>query len=162
MNFFKSGKGVGLVLIATALSCGCADKPPPAATAAPSPPPAVPATSPAVPIPKPAPATDRLLGRWLRPDGGYVLEIKAATPAGLLDAAYFNPRPIHVSKAAWKAEPANGFGVFIELTDQGYPGATYRLRYSPGSDRMNGTYTQPAANQTYDVEFTRLPADPRP
>lgn len=114
---------------------------------------------PAAPAPSPRPAaapTDRLLGKWLRPDGGYVLEIKAARPEGLLEASYFNPRPIHVSKAAWKSEPADGFGVFVELTDEGYPGATYRLRHSPASDKLTGTYTQPAANQTYDVEFVRM------
>ena len=148
---------LAIAALAALLPSGCGNAPDAAA------PTSAPTTSPpvaAAPGSKPAAATGRLLGRWLRPDGGYVLEIKAATADGLLEAAYFNPRPIHVSKAAWKAEPANGFGEFIELNDEGYPGATYRLRYSPGSDRMNGTYTQPAANQTFDVEFTRTGATP--
>jgi len=36
----------------------------------------------------------RLEGRWVRPDGGYVLELKDIKKDGSLTAAYFNPRPI--------------------------------------------------------------------
>ena len=41
----------------------------------------------------------RLLGHWVRPDGGYVLELKEIGKDGTLKAAYFNPRPINVAKA---------------------------------------------------------------
>ena len=42
---------------------------------------------------------DKLSGRWLRPDGGYVLEIRSADASGKIDAAYLNPRPISIAKA---------------------------------------------------------------
>ena len=42
---------------------------------------------------------DTLNGRWLRPDGGYILEIKAVDASGKIDAAYFNPKPINIAKA---------------------------------------------------------------
>jgi hypothetical protein len=44
---------------------------------------------------------DLLRGRWVRPDGGYVIEVRDAQAGGRLDAAYFNPRPINVSRAEW-------------------------------------------------------------
>jgi hypothetical protein len=47
---------------------------------------------------------ERLVGRWLRSDGGYVLEIRRTEPDGRLDAAYLNPRSIHVSRAEWRRE----------------------------------------------------------
>ena len=40
-----------------------------------------------------------LKGRWMRNDGGYILSVKDVDPAGKMDAAYYNPRPINVSKA---------------------------------------------------------------
>src|SRR6266850_2054637 len=36
-------------------------------------------------------ASQSLKGRWLRPDGGYVLEIRDINPDGMMDVAYFNP-----------------------------------------------------------------------
>jgi uncharacterized protein (DUF2147 family) len=44
----------------------------------------------------------RLLGHWVRPDGGYILELKEIGKDGTLKAAYFNPRPINVARADWK------------------------------------------------------------
>ena len=46
--------------------------------------------------------TQRLIGRWVRPDGGYVLELKGIGKDGSLKAAYFNPRSIHVSRAEYR------------------------------------------------------------
>jgi hypothetical protein len=43
-----------------------------------------------------------LVGRWLRSDGGYVLQLSGPGPNGELKAAYFNPQPINVSRAEWK------------------------------------------------------------
>jgi hypothetical protein len=34
----------------------------------------------------------RLIGQWVRPDGGYVLELKEIGDDGSLKAAYYNPR----------------------------------------------------------------------
>jgi hypothetical protein len=43
----------------------------------------------------------RLEGRWVRPDGGYILELSEIKKDGSLNAAYFNPRPIKVFSAKW-------------------------------------------------------------
>jgi hypothetical protein len=42
---------------------------------------------------------ETISGRWLRPDGGYIFEIRAVDPSGKIDAHYFNPRPINVAKS---------------------------------------------------------------
>jgi len=97
----------------------------------------------------------RLVGRWLRPDGGYILEIRSAAPDGKLDAAYFNPRPIHVARAEWKARDGK-LSVFVELRDVNYPGSTYSLQFLDAKDQMAGTYFQAAQQMTFDVEFVRM------
>ena len=61
----------------------------------------VPKNAPAVPEP-----VRKVLGKWMRSDGGYVLEIKGADLSGVLDAAYFNPKSIHISRAIWMQGPA--------------------------------------------------------
>ena len=97
---------------------------------------------------------ERLVGRWLRPDGGYVLEIRHAELDGRLDAAYLNPRSIHVARAEWRRE-GGSLTVFIELQDVNYPGSTYRLAFSPEPDRLTGAYFQAVERQTFDVMFVR-------
>jgi hypothetical protein len=82
-----------------------------------------------------------LAGRWLRPDGGYVLELGGIDPDGLVMAAYFNPRPIHVSRAEWCRQEGR-LGLFIELRDVNYPGSTYTLVYQDKNDRLQGIYYQ--------------------
>jgi hypothetical protein len=99
--------------------------------------------------------TSRLIGKWQRSDGGYVIDIRAAKIDGKLEAAYFNPNPINVSQANWQLADKAGLEVFVELRDKGYPGATYKLLYQPGNDSLVGSYTQPAAKQTFDVVFSR-------
>jgi uncharacterized protein (DUF2147 family) len=96
-----------------------------------------------------------LKGRWQRPDGGYVIEIKNIDQTGKMEAAYFNPRPINVAKAD-AARDGNTTKVFIELRDVNYPGSTYHLTYDPKSDQLKGTYFQAALKQTFEVEFARL------
>lgn len=96
----------------------------------------------------------RLLGRWIRPDGGYVLELKQIGKDGSLKAAYFNPRPINVSRAELLRKKGK-MGIFIELRDINYPGSNYKLRYDPASDRLTGTYFQAIERQLYEVEFVR-------
>jgi hypothetical protein len=96
-----------------------------------------------------------LKGRWMRPDGGYVIEIKAIDANGKMVAAYFNPRPINVSRAEASREGA-ALRVFVELRDVNYPGATYTLTYDPGGDQLKGVYFQPALQQSFDVVFVRL------
>ena len=99
-------------------------------------------------------AVKNFFGKWMRADGGYVLEIRGADLSGVLDAAYFNPKSIHVSRAIWMQGPA-GFQVVVELNDVGYPGATYVLTHDAKGDRLVGQYNQPAMQQSFDIEFVR-------
>jgi hypothetical protein len=96
-----------------------------------------------------------LKGRWVRPDGGYVVAVREIDAGGKLVAAYFNPRPINVSQAE-AASDGTTIKVFIELRDINYPGATYNLTYDPRSDQLRGIYFQPAINQSFYVVFVRM------
>ena len=96
----------------------------------------------------------RLAGRWVRPDGGYILELKGIGKDGKLKAAYFNPQPIKVFKAEWNRQQGI-ISVFVELRDVNYPGSKYNLRYDPKIDKLKGTYFQAVYGDIYDVEFVR-------
>jgi len=100
------------------------------------------------------PDLTKLSGQWLRPDGGYILELSNPTPGGLLKATYFNPRPINVSRAEWKFQEGR-LSVYVELRDANYPGSTYTLDYDPAGDRLKGIYFQAALQQQFEVEFER-------
>jgi hypothetical protein len=153
----------GLAALIALASCKKADAPAtksepaaaaPAAAGAPS------ATTAAAPAPKPGAVPDavkKVLGKWLRSDGTYVLELRSADLSGVVDAGYFNPKSIHVSRAIWMQGPA-GLQVMVELNDVGYPGATYVLSYDAAGDRLVGQYTQPQMQQTFDIDFVRQPA----
>jgi len=95
---------------------------------------------------------DRLLGRWVRSDGGYVIEIRHAYDDGKLDAAYFNPNPINVSRAEWQMKD-DKLVVVVELRDVNYPGSLYTLEFRDAEVRLVGTYYQAVEGATYDVEF---------
>ncbi len=102
-----------------------------------------------------APAeVQRMLGRWLRSDGTYVLELRGADRSGIVQAAYFNPKSINVSRSIW-LRGAEGVQVVVELNDTGYPGATYVLGLAADGDRLVGKYNQPQMGQSFDVEFIR-------
>jgi hypothetical protein len=106
--------------------------------------------------PAPAPANfQKLTGKWLRPDGGYVLEIKSVEDSGKLRAAYFNPQPINVSKAE-ASQAGAATRVFIELRDVNYPGSTYTLTYLPEKDLLVGIYYQALQQQRFEVYFERM------
>ncbi len=122
------------------------EKPAPAAAAKPAP-------AAAADLPE---AVRKLFGRWLRADGGYVLELRGGDRSGVLQAAYFNPKSINVSRAVWM-QGGPGLQVAVELNDVGYPGATYVLTYDAQGDRLAGQYTQPQMGQTFEVEFMRQP-----
>lgn len=96
-----------------------------------------------------------LKGRWLRPDGGYIIQIRNVDAAGKVDAGYFNPRAINVSRAQATRESGK-IKVFIELRDVGYPGSTYDLVYNAKEDVLVGVYHQAVVNQIFDVYFTRI------
>jgi len=95
-----------------------------------------------------------IAGKWLRPDGGYKLELSEVRSEGRLKAVYYNPRPIHVSKAEWRLVDGQ-LRVFIELHAPNYPGSTYTLVYMPERDSLAGYYYQAALQQTFDVMFVR-------
>jgi hypothetical protein len=90
----------------------------------------------------------------VRPDGGYVLEVREVGKDGSLKAGYFNPRPINVARAEFTRKDGT-LMVVVELRDVNYPGSTYTLQYDPESDRLMGTYFQAVAKQTFRVEFAR-------
>jgi hypothetical protein len=96
-----------------------------------------------------------LKGRWRRPDGGYVIDIRAVDSTGKMDVAYSNPKPINVSKGEATREGSTTT-VFIELRDAGYPGSTYTLTYDPQGDQLKGVYFQAVMQQKFDVVFFRI------
>jgi hypothetical protein len=96
----------------------------------------------------------RLIGRWVRPDGGYILELKEIGKDSTLKAVYFNPLPINVARAELRRKK-DKITIVIELRDVNYPGSTYNLRYDAKTDRLIGTYFQAVYGETYDVEFVR-------
>jgi hypothetical protein len=98
---------------------------------------------------------ETLKGRWLRPDGGYIFEIRAVDPSGKIDALYFNPRPINIAKAEAKRDGAK-LNVFVELRAPNYPGSTYTLVYDQNQDQLRGTYFQAALRKNFDVYFVRI------
>jgi hypothetical protein len=101
------------------------------------------------------PDVQRLEGSWVRPDGGYLLELRDIKKDGSLKASYANPsRRVKVFSAKWNREKGQ-LRVFVELRDVNYPGSKYDLQYDPMSDRLKGTYFQAVEQQTYNVEFER-------
>jgi hypothetical protein len=97
----------------------------------------------------------KLVGKWMRPDGGYVIDIKSVSSNGKIDAAYFNPDPIKISKAVVVNEKRN-LKIFVELQDKGYPGCTYKLNYEPLTDKLRGIYYQAAIKENFDIYFVRI------
>lgn len=98
---------------------------------------------------------DKLKGRWQRPDGGYVLAIKSIAGSGAIDAAYFNPKPIHVAKAEAK-RAGSALQLLVELRAPNYPGSTYTLTYDQEQDQLRGDYFQAVERQTFQVLFVRM------
>jgi hypothetical protein len=96
-----------------------------------------------------------LRGRWLRPDGGYILDIWDIDASGKIEAVYLNPRPIHVAMAEATRDDA-ALRVRVELRAPGYPGSTYTLRYEPTRDQLEGVYFQATLQQSFDVAFVRM------
>jgi uncharacterized protein (DUF2147 family) len=95
-----------------------------------------------------------LVGRWVRPDGGYTIEIKAIGADGKLDATYANPTllPFAEAKASRDGQTVK---VFLELRAGGYNGSMYMLTYDPAHDQLRGVYYQAVARQKFDVYFER-------
>jgi hypothetical protein len=106
------------------------------------------------PPPSAESAFDRLPGRWVRLQGGYVITIRAVGADGKLDASYANPRPLpfHVAVAS---RDGNALKLLLELRAGGYNGSTYTLSYDAANDRLTGVYDQVVAKQKFDVVFAR-------
>lgn len=115
-----------------------------------------PVVEPVVPPATSAAAIDYspLFGKWRREDGEYILEIRAASPDGKLEALYFNPSRINVGKAMGMIDGGK-LTALVELRDVNYPGSTYRLRHN--GTKLVGDYFQATQGETFQVEFTRLP-----
>lgn len=96
-----------------------------------------------------------IIGKWVRPDGGYVIEIKSVDASGKLDASYYNPRPINVAKAEASRNGAQ-IKVYIELQDVNYPGSNYNLVYDSKSDQLKGDYYQAVSQEHYSIFFERI------
>ena len=87
-------------------------------------------------------------------EAGVWTDLKNVDERGALDAAYLNPRPIHVAKAEAFRDGA-ATKVFIELRDVNYPGSSYELTYDPQSDQLTGIYFQAVQQQRFEVVFDR-------
>ena len=83
------------------------------------------------------------------------MEVKSIAPNGSMDAAYFNPRSIHVARAE-ASRDGDATKVFIELRDLNYPGSTYTLTYEPVNDQFRGIYYQAVERQRFEVVFERI------
>jgi hypothetical protein len=95
-----------------------------------------------------------LPGRWVRPDGGYVINIKRVDASGKLDASYANPNPLPFSRAEATLD-GKSITLFFEIRAGGYNGSTYTLIYDPVADVLKGVYYQAVAQQKFDVYFMR-------
>ena len=95
-----------------------------------------------------------LPGRWVRPDGGYVINIRSVDAGGKLDASYANPNPLPFASAEAMRE-GKLIKLFFELRAGGYNGSTYTLTYDPAADVLRGVYYQAVVQQKFDVYFTR-------
>jgi len=100
-------------------------------------------------------AFEKMKGKWVRSDGGYVLEFKQLLKNNTLDVAYFNPSPIHVGKAHMYEE--RGFTkVFVELQDVNYPGSRYTLILNTDKNQLVGNYFQATQQVDYEVAFDKM------
>lgn len=95
-----------------------------------------------------------LTGRWVRPDGGYVITIKSVDAGGKVDANYANPNPLPFY-AATATEEGGKVKLFFELRAGGYNGSTYTLIHDSSGDQLKGQYYQAVAKQTFEVVFLR-------
>jgi hypothetical protein len=95
-----------------------------------------------------------LLGKWVRPDGGYTITIRGVDTAGKLQASYANPTPLPFSKAE-ASRDGKTVKLFFELRAAGYNGSTYNLTYDAASDRLVGVYFQAVQRKEFEVFFQR-------
>ena len=95
-----------------------------------------------------------LVGDWVRTDASYLIKIKSINDDGILEAQYFNPKPINVESSGWEENYGN-LKMTIVLRDVNYPGSKYTLNYLPERDILAGDYYQAVQGLNFYVEFTR-------
>jgi hypothetical protein len=120
--------------------------------------PAPESASPAAPpvrTPSPPDAFAPLVGRWLREDGGYRLEIRRVESDGRVEAAYYNPRPIRIARAEASRDGETA-RLRVEFDDENYRGSRYDVTYARDGDHLVGTYYQATQGATYQIEFVRI------
>ena len=149
-------KRAAMVLLAAATACRGREAP---AVAEAAPPPNAPVPSSATAGSESAPDAQRLVGRWLRSDADYTIEIASVGEDGKLDARYFNPKPIHVSRAETVVKDGK-LVMGLELQDTNYPGNFYALVYDPGSDSLSGIYNHLGLGKQFEVAFSRVSSAP--
>jgi len=96
-----------------------------------------------------------LNGRWLRPDVGYILEIRSVDSDGKIDAVYLNPKPINIAKAE-ATRDGSTLKIFVKLRAPNYPGSTYTMTYDQEHDQLRGIYFQALQQQSFNVYFVRM------
>ena len=116
----------------------------------------------AIPNPPPpkveVPEASELIGRWLRHDGTYFLEITSFAEDGTVKAGYFNPDPIRVERASFeRSEDALSLEVVLRDEAKGYNGSVYGLKFVPTSGMLEGQYFEATQRQTSQVTFTKQP-----
>ncbi|MEA3468167.1 MAG: hypothetical protein U9R57_08095 [Thermodesulfobacteriota bacterium] len=102
------------------------------------------------------PPTDYTIfkGEWQRTDGNYHIKVKSVGEANQVSAKYFNPEPIHISKAEVSTQQ-DLLRLDIKFQDSGYEGSSYTLYYYPEKDALAGFYYQAVLDRTYKVIFFR-------
>lgn len=95
-----------------------------------------------------------IAGQWQRTDGNYLIKVSDVKADGRAMVSYFNPKPIHVAKAAISTEKSL-IKLFIKFQDKGYEGSTYKLYYYAQKDALAGFYYQAVMDRTYEVIFLR-------
>ena len=95
-----------------------------------------------------------IAGKWQRTDGNYLIKVSDVQAEGQAMVTYFNPRPIHVAKAAFSTEK-DMIKLFLKFQDKGYEGSSYSLYYYAQKDALLGFYYQAPMDKTYEVVFLR-------
>lgn len=97
--------------------------------------------------------SEKLIGKWLRNEGSYTLEIKAVNEDGTLDVAYFNPKSVELGRTEWMMYK-NKLHVLVELKGP-YVLSNYQLVYDEETKRLHGTFFQAVEQETYSIYFEK-------
>lgn len=96
----------------------------------------------------------KLIGKWVRPDGGYTLEI-TEVKENQITAGYYNPAKINIAKS--EIRNINGKEeIYIEFYDTNYMGSYYKLIFDQKHDQLIGTYYQAGFEQTFNIYFVKM------